>query len=284
MSGNSKLRLVTWLTLACLACFLVLAGCSGDKEGLTAEASKIEEPAPEPAASQNEEEADASEEPDEQFEEDVLNMETAEAAAGIFGTGEILNLTAPATKAAGIVWLGDSLTQGSLGDDGDNLENAPYAKLAGLCAPLGIPVEGYGYYAYVASDIFWRYCKFYDKGEPKNPAKAYVIWVGSNDFALAKDKSKVVSEVEAEIDKFVGDKIDKYIVLSHLPRAESKPGDWYKAINAELKAHYGNRFLDITACAPVPSGFQNDQVHLTQPSYDNVAALVFQKLALMGYI
>lgn len=186
-------------------------------------------------------------------------------------------------KPVGIVWLGDSLTQGSLGDIDDNLANAPYVRLQTLCGDRAL-VEGFGYYAFVSNDIFWRYCYDYKTGEAKDPEKVYVIWVGSNDFALAQDKSTVVAEVEAEIDKFVGDKISRYIVLSHLPRAESMPGDWYKVINAELAAHYGDRFLDITSCASVPDGFLPDEVHLTQESYDNVAAAVYNKLIQMGYI
>ncbi|MCR4654713.1 MAG: hypothetical protein K5770_00560 [Lachnospiraceae bacterium] len=186
-------------------------------------------------------------------------------------------------KPVGIVWLGDSLTQGSLGDMDDNLDNAPYVKLQGLCGDRAF-VEGFGYYGFVSDDIFWRYGHDYTGGEAKNPEKVYVIWVGSNDFALAQDKSTVVPKVEAEIDKFVGDKISKYIVLSHLPRAESMPGDWYKEINAELKAHYKDRFLDITSCAGIPDGFLPDKVHLTQESYDNVAGAVYSKLLEMGYI
>ena len=187
-------------------------------------------------------------------------------------------------QGCGIVWLGDSLTQGSLGDMDDNLSNAPYERLAKLCEDRGNVVEGFGYYAYVTSDIFWRYCEYYENGEPKDPEKVYVLWVGSNDFALASDPLSAVAEVEAQIDSFVGDRLKKYIVLSHLPRTETIPGDTYKHINTALKEKYKSRFLDITSCAPFPEGFQGDGVHLTQQSYDKVAEAVYYKLMEMGYI
>ena len=189
-----------------------------------------------------------------------------------------------AGKTVNIVWLGDSLTQESLGDMDDNLEHAPYARLQKLCAERGDVVEGFGYYAYVTSDIFWRYDEFYENGDPKDPQKVYVLWVGSNDFALSPDPLSAVSEVTAQIDKFVGGGIDKYIVLSHLPRAETAPDGLYIRINEALRAKYGERFLDITSCAPFPEGYQSDSVHLTQSSYDNVADAVYDKLIRMGYI
>ncbi len=187
-------------------------------------------------------------------------------------------------KASGIVWIGDSLTQGSLGDMDDNLDNAPYVRLGRLCKDRGNIVEGFGYYGFVTSDIFWRYTEFYENGEPKDPEKIYVLWVGSNDFALASDPVSALPEVMGQIDRFLGADLKKYIVLSHLPRAETKPGDIYKSINEGLKAGYGDHFLDITACASVPEGFNQDEVHLTQQSYDNVADAVFDKLIQMGYI
>jgi hypothetical protein len=189
-----------------------------------------------------------------------------------------------AEKPVNIVWLGDSLTQGSLGDMDDNLKHAPYVRLKKLCADRGDVVEGFGYYAYVTSDIFWRYDEFYENGDPKDPEKVYVLWVGSNDFALSPDPLSAVPEVTAQIDKFVGGGIDKYIVLSHLPRAETRPEGLYKEINAALEKKYGERFLDITSCAPFPDGFQSDEVHLTQSSYNNVADAVYEKLIEMGYI
>ena len=189
-------------------------------------------------------------------------------------------------QAAGIVWIGDSLTQGSLGDIDDNLENAPYVRLGKLCKDRGNIVEGFGYYAFVTHDIFWRYG--YDRDnegiEAKDPEKVYVLWVGSNDFALSEDPLSEVQAVEAQIDQFVGDELNQFIVLSHLPRAETKPDGLYQKINQALQAYYGVRFLDITSCAPVPDGFQADEVHLTQSSYDKVADKVYGKLLEMGYI
>ena len=187
-------------------------------------------------------------------------------------------------KPAHIIWIGDSLTQGSLGDMDDNLEHAPYVRLQKLCADRGDVVEGFGYYAYVTSDIFWKYDEFYPNGDPEDPENVYVLWVGSNDFALSPDPLSAVPGVTAQIDKFVGGGIDKYIVLSHLPRAETVNGGIYSDINAALKEKYGERFLDITSCAPYPDGFQSDQVHLTQKSYNRVADAVYDKLIRMGYI
>ncbi|MCR5788341.1 MAG: SGNH/GDSL hydrolase family protein [Lachnospiraceae bacterium] len=175
-----------------------------------------------------------------------------------------------------IVWLGDSLTQGSLGAENDNLAGAPYERLAMLCDKN--PVEGHGYYAYFTDDIFHTYLE----SAEKDPDHIYVLWVGSNDFTYRDDGA--YEDVMASIDAFLGEDLKKFVVLSTPPRYELREGDVFSKINQALAAHYGEHYVEFTDRIPVPEGFSGDQIHLSQESYDLVADAVYEKLKELKYI
>ncbi len=236
----------------------------GDKEETEAKGGA------DPAVSGGTENADPSSEP-------VASAEEPEAPAEEPEAGE--------PEPVIVVWLGDSLTQGSLGDLDDNLANAPYERLKKLCADRNVTVEGHGYYGYFTRDIFSTYIGSCKDGKAKDPSKVFVIWVGSNDYSdPGEDRAEMIARVDREIDNFVGNEINKYIVVSHPPRVETVQDDYYKVVNEDLKNHYGDRFLDITSCAPFPEGLVGDGIHLNQQAYDKVADAVYNKLAAMGYI
>lgn len=192
------------------------------------------------------------------------------------------------TGGSTIVWLGDSLTQGSLGHDSDNLANAPYIKLAALS---GRVIEGYGYYGYNTHDIFWVYVDENHENQRKDPAKTYVFWVGSNDWVVDGKTNDNAEAVIAEIDSFVsGGNITKYIVLSTTARYElradypSNDGkDMHQLINDKLQKHYGEKYLDVNSVIGIDDGYGPDNIHLTQKSYDDVAKLVDEKIRQMGW-
>lgn len=175
-----------------------------------------------------------------------------------------------------IVWLGDSLTQGSLGAENDNLAGAPYERLAMLCDKN--PVEGHGYYAYFTDDIFRTYLE----SAEKDPEHIYVLWVGSNDFTYRDEGA--YEDVMASIDAFLGEDLKKFVVLSTPPRYELREGDVFSKINQALAAHYGEHYVEFTDRIPVPEGFSGDQIHLSQESYDLVADAVYEKLKELKYI
>lgn len=197
-----------------------------------------------------------------------------------------------------IVWLGDSLTQGSLGDDNDNFANAPYLKLADLS---GRNVEGYGFYGYNTHDIFWVYSDENHENQRKDPNKTYIFWVGSNDWVVNGVANDNATPVMAEIDQFItSGGIKNFLVLGTTARYElrSNPADSgesaaadagtsaeqnkYELINDQLRQHYGKRYLDVNPAIPVDGGYGPDNVHLTQQSYDDVAVLVNRKLKELG--
>lgn len=185
-----------------------------------------------------------------------------------------------AVKGHPIVWLGDSLTQGSLGDNNDNLPNAPYEKLKAMA---GVPVEGYGFYGYNTHDIFWVYRAESQLNQKRDPNKTYIFWVGSNDWVKDGVPNTETSGVINEIDKFISDgvQISNYIVIGTTARYEL--GDSYKIINKALKDHYGTHYLDV-ADVIGPNGYIEDRIHLKQVSYDAVALAVYNKLIAMGYL
>ena len=165
-----------------------------------------------------------------------------------------------------IVWLGDSLTQGSLGDDNHNKDNpqAPWRVLADIS---GWSVEGYGYYGYNTHDILW---KFGEDGGEKDPSRIYIFWVGSNDFyASPANIDNVIEEIDSFMEK---GNLDKYLVLGTTNRGDMDP-DAYKEINRQFAETYGDNYLDIM---PVEYGY--DGVHLTEASYKAVAEAVYDKL------
>ncbi len=209
----------------------------------------------------------ASDEPDDTTDKEVeiVNVESEEALAG----------------AQPVVWLGDSLTQGSLGDDGDNLPNAPYEKLKTM---VKTPVEGYGLYGFNTHDILWVYLEESWFGQTRDPNKTYIFWVGSNDWVVNGVPNTVTDNVISEIDSFLtrnGVVISNYIVIGTTARYEL--GDSYKIINAALKDHYKQHYMDVIDVIG-PNGYGPDKIHLTQSSYDAVAKAVYKKLKALKYI
>ncbi|MCR5734686.1 MAG: SGNH/GDSL hydrolase family protein [Lachnospiraceae bacterium] len=185
-----------------------------------------------------------------------------------------------------VVWLGDSLTQGSLGDMDDNLPNAPYEKLKQLS---GAKVEGFGFYGFNTHDILWSYTAEAHAGQKKDPNKIYVFWCGSNDWTPGGIPNTDTAGVISEIDSFVaGGGITKYIVLGTTARNELRPDgngpSRCELINKDLKAHYKERYLELDSFISIENGYVADKVHLTQASYDTVAYLVYEKLKQMGYL
>lgn len=193
---------------------------------------------------------------------------------------EVIDNTAMDSKTKAIVWLGDSLTQGSLGDDNDNLANAPYEKLKNM---VNVPVEGYGLYGYNTHDIFWVYLDEDHFNQEVDPQKTYVFWVGSNDWVVDGIPNSETSGVINEIDSFLnrGGGISNYIVLGTTSRINL--GDLYIPINKELKSHYGQHYMDVIDIIN-KYGYTPDNTHLSQESYDAIAAAVYEKLKSLGYI
>ncbi|MBR6158915.1 MAG: hypothetical protein IKQ40_01340, partial [Lachnospiraceae bacterium] len=103
-------------------------------------------------------------------------------------------------KGQPIVWLGDSLTQGSLGDDNDNLPGAPYEKLKTL---VDVPVEGHGYYGWNTHDVLWVYTDKSQLGQMADPHKTYIFWLGSNDWVVDDEPNAETAPVINEIDRFL---------------------------------------------------------------------------------
>ncbi len=188
-----------------------------------------------------------------------------------------------------IIWLGDSLTQGSLGDRDDNLDYAPYIKLGELVKPYGNTVEGYGYYGYNTHDILWTYGETLN-GQPKDKDAIYIFWCGSNDWVVDDIPNTETAGVMAEIDNFLannGAPIEKYVVIGTTARLQLREGELYNIINAALASHYGNHYIEVNDMIDTDTmdgGYVIDAVHLKQESYDKVAARVFEKLKSLGYI
>ena len=183
-------------------------------------------------------------------------------------------------KSGKIVWLGDSLTQGSLGDDNDNLANAPFEKLKAMTK---VPVEGYGLYGYKTNTIFWVYVDGDHYNQEVVPENTYIFWVGSNDWVVDgvpnADTQPVISQIDDFLTKFCH--VKKYIVIGTTSRYEL--GDMYKSINKDLAAHYGEHYLDVIDIVN-KYGYVGDNIHLSQASYDAVAKAVYEKLKKLGYI
>lgn len=179
-----------------------------------------------------------------------------------------------------IVWLGDSLTQGSLGEDEDNLANAPYVRLA---KKVSVPVEGYGLFGFNTNDIFRAYTSPKELGQTIDPNKTYILWVGSNDWVAFGDPNADTGHVMERIDQFLAEKggIKQYIVMGTTSRY--KLGDLYIPINQDLAAHYGVHYMDVIDIIN-QYGYSPDNTHLSQASYDAIADAVYAKLKAMGYI
>lgn len=172
-----------------------------------------------------------------------------------------------------VIWIGDSLTQGSLGDDNHN-KNNPQAPWRVLGEISGKNVTGVGFYGYKTHDIFWAYGEY---DGIKDPNITYVYWVGSNDFHDSPDNIKYVIE---ETDRFNSNAgITKYIMLGTTNRGDMDPNA-YISINKGLEDYYGDRYLDIMPYVE----FGPDGVHLTEASYRKIAGAVYDKLRSMGYL
>ena len=184
------------------------------------------------------------------------------------------------TNAQPIVWLGDSLTQGSLGDDSDNLPNAPYERLK---KKVSVPVEGYGLYGYKTHDIFWVYRDEAHYNQEIDPNKTYIFWVGSCDWCPDEGPNSNTAPVIAEIDGFLAQNggVKNYIVIGTTNRW--RLGDLYIPINQALSAHYGSHYMDVIDIIK-QNGFSPDNTHLSQASYDAIADAVYSKLKSLGYI
>ena len=166
-----------------------------------------------------------------------------------------------------IIWLGDSLTQGSLGDDNGNVNN-PQAPWRVIKANHGIDIAGYGYYAYTTHDIFWKYG---EDGGKKDSSKIYIFWVGANDFVLS---DTAINDVIGEINRFVeAGNITKYIVVGTTDR-ELLGHDKAVAINQTFKSTYGSKYIDILKYIE----FGPDGTHLTANSYAMIGEAVYQKV------
>ncbi|MBO4903867.1 MAG: SGNH/GDSL hydrolase family protein, partial [Lachnospiraceae bacterium] len=179
-----------------------------------------------------------------------------------------------------IVWLGDSLTQGSLGDDNDNLANAPYVKLQSLVPDK---VEGYGLYGYNTHDIFWVYRDENHYHQSVDPNKIYIFWVGSNDWCPIDGENTNTAPVIAEIDSFLqSGGVKDYIVMGTTQRWRLGL-ERAQIINAALASHYGSHYMDVIDII-ARNGFSEDNTHLSQASYDAIAEAVYDKLKELGYI
>lgn len=185
-----------------------------------------------------------------------------------------------------VVWIGDSLTQGSLGDDGDDYINAPFAQ---LIFKYGVYVEGYGFYGSNTHDALWRYKDETQENQTVDPNKVYIFWLGSNDWAIGSDTPNAdTTNVIDEIDTFISKgKLDKYIVMGTTARKElretvnGKP--LYDIINDDLRNHYGDHYLEVEEYIPL-SGYGPDDIHLTVDIYHKIADIVYEELINRGYL
>ena len=196
-------------------------------------------------------------------------------------TVSILSACSHADRGQPLVWLGDSLTQGSLGDKDDNLENAPYVRLAEL---VQVPVEGIGLYGYTTGEVLWTYVDGDHYDQEADPKKTYIFWLGSNDWVTDdganSDTAQVISQIDDFLDSYDGP-VKNYIVIGTTSRHEL--GDLYKNINKDLYEHYKEHYMDVIDIID-KYGYTEDKTHLTQASYDAVADAVYEKLKELGYI
>lgn len=181
-----------------------------------------------------------------------------------------------------IVWLGDSLTQGGLGEENGNIANAPYNKLKQLMQADGetTPVEGYGYWGYNTKEIFAAY----QSKNKVSPGKTYILWVGSVDWVDPKPNTNtapVIRQIDAFLARNGG--VKDYIIIGTTSRWKLREGELYRAINNDLEKHYGDHYLDVIDLIEA-NGYSPDKTHLSQESYDAIAEKVYEKLEALGYI
>ena len=217
---------------------------------------------------QDQTDATDKEQVDTQSEEAVETVDTAAPDTGV-------------TSPKAIVWIGDSLTQGSLGDENDNLANAPYEKLKAM---VNVPVQGFGFWGYTTHDALWAYTDDSQCNQEADPNKIYIFWLGSNDWVVDGVPNANTAPVMAEIDKFMNGyngRIRDYIVIGTTSRW--RLGDLYVPINRDLASHYGVHYIDVIDIIN-QYGYSEDNTHLSQASYDAIAVAVYNKLKALGYI
>ena len=266
MKKYVKIITIAAASLALSACALSVSPGSSPAPDAGASSEAVSESEPESSAMSEE---DAS---------DIAETEPAADEAvdeGMPDTGRKSR-----KKVQSIVWIGDSMTQGSLGHNNDNVANAPYVRLMALC---GVPVEGVGLYGYNTHDIFWTYTDAGQLGRTVDKDKTYILWVGSNDWAQGGVGNTDTAKVIAEIDRFLNleGPVKNYIVIGTTSRYEL--AGLYPVINKALSDHYGVHYLDVIN-AIGPNGYGPDGIHLTQAAYDSVAGAVYTKLKALGYI
>ncbi len=270
--------------LICLAFMICLSGCNKDNAHMSAAVEDTPAETLSPAEDKEASIPDMSKKPS----DDVADAasDDAETSEGITVVNEADDTMGEDTVSADtesdntdepeenkeqeqlkVVWLGDSLTQGSLGDDNNNVDNpqAPWRVLAGLS---GWDVKGYGYYAYYAHDILWKYIS---DGGTYDPSTVYVFWVGSCDFHDSPDNT---DKVIAEIDNFLSTgNLNRYLVMGTTDRHDMDP-DAHIGINRKLADRYGDKYIDIISYIE----YGPDGVHLTADSYGKIASAVYDKL------
>jgi len=184
-----------------------------------------------------------------------------------------------------IVWLGDSISQGSLGDDGDNLPGAPYNLLA---QKYNLEVEGYGFYGNNTHDVLWRYKDETQENQKVDPDKVYIFWLGLNDWVDNGSPNTDTEKVINELDTFITNgQIDKYIIMGPTARIELRNSvngsAMYDIIDSNVCNHYGQHYLRVLDTIGL-DGFGPDGVHLTNETYEKIADLVHEKLVEMNYL
>lgn len=295
----------TIVSLICIFTMVSLAACSGDAPSSPV---PVPEPVPNTVAEtthkpegsndikvisnidENAEDGeDFSESEDNKVEDAAVETESKEAENNETETndevtgevkGEKKEKEEAKSDAQPIVWLGDSLTQGSLGEEDDNLANAPYVRLA---KKVSVPVEGYGMFGFNTNDIFRHYTSPKEMGKTVDPNTTYILWVGSNDWVAFGEPNADTGHVMQRIDQFLaeGGGIKQYIVMGTTSRY--KLGDLYIPINRDLAAHYGVHYMDVIDIIN-QYGYSPDNTHLSQASYDAIADAVYAKLKALGYI
>lgn len=272
-----------FMTTAVIAISMMLAGCTAAQPAMTVAESKNAEAENNMSneVTDDAQEADTAEnkipnEPDMQDVVDTTETTDDEIVNEDSGKGGSDGLV---KKHTGIVWLGDSLTQGSLGHENDNLPNAPYERLQ---EKVDIPVEGYGMYAVNTHDILWVYRDEDHLGQKIDPDKIYIFWVGSNDWVVDGDPNSDTKPVIDEVDKFIAEgNLTDYVFIGTTSRW--KLGDLYIPINKELAEHYGEHYMDVIDIIN-KFGYSEDNTHLSQASYDSIADAVYDKMKALGYL
>ena len=184
-----------------------------------------------------------------------------------------------------IVWLGDSLTQGSLGDEYDNLPGAPCVLLMNK---HGLDVDGYGFYGYDTGTVLWCYKDEERENQTVDPKKVYIFWLGSNDWVVAGEPNTDAESVITKLDDFINNgQLDKYIVMGTTARYELRVEEdgqfMYEIINDKLKNHYKEHYMDVIDIIG-DDGYGPDQIHLKASTYEKVSEMVYNKLIDMGYV